>query len=343
MPTTTRGLHAVPAPEPALTVAAVARKLGVAPSTLRTWDRRYGLGPSAHTAGAHRRYTVEDVDRLVVMRRLTLEGVPPSEAAAHALRAQAAPVLTAVRAEPGAAEPSAGEDSAAEPALDIEAPDPACGRAGGGRVIPLGDVTPAARGLARAALCLDTEATVSLIREAVDTWGVVRAWDRVLAPVLAAVGARWAATGEGVEVEHSLCEAVVRVMRGLAEAGGPAEGPRVLLGCSEDDQHSLPVHVLAAALREEGVTSRMFGAGMPARSLVAAVRRSGPAVVFLFARLPVAPDSGQAGALDEIPRQRPTPHLVLGGPGWHGVDVPRHARLVHDLGSAVDEIVSLVG
>src|SRR5699024_777713 len=30
-----------------LTVAAVAARLGVAASTLRTWDRRYGLGPSA--------------------------------------------------------------------------------------------------------------------------------------------------------------------------------------------------------------------------------------------------------------------------------------------------------
>ncbi len=47
-----RPLRPVPAPEaPALTVAAVARRLGVAPATLRTWDRRYGLGPSEHTPG----------------------------------------------------------------------------------------------------------------------------------------------------------------------------------------------------------------------------------------------------------------------------------------------------
>ncbi|NAZ86498.1 MerR family transcriptional regulator, partial [Kineococcus indalonis] len=67
-----------------LTVAAVARRLGVAPATLRTWDRRYGLGPSEHTAGAHRRYSATDLARLVVMRRLTLEGVAPAEAAAIA-------------------------------------------------------------------------------------------------------------------------------------------------------------------------------------------------------------------------------------------------------------------
>lgn len=70
---------------PLLAVAAVARRLGVAPATLRTWDRRYGLGPSEHTAGAHRRYTGADVERLMVMRRLTLAGVAPVDAAQVAL------------------------------------------------------------------------------------------------------------------------------------------------------------------------------------------------------------------------------------------------------------------
>ena len=68
-----------------LTVAVVARRLGVAPATLRTWARRYDLGPSLHTAGSHRRYTSEDFARLVVMRRLTHEGVAPAEAAQVAL------------------------------------------------------------------------------------------------------------------------------------------------------------------------------------------------------------------------------------------------------------------
>lgn len=75
----------IPESEAALTVAAVARRLGVAPATLRTWDRRYGLGPSEHSAGAHRRYSPEDMARLLTMRRLTLDGVAPSEAARAAL------------------------------------------------------------------------------------------------------------------------------------------------------------------------------------------------------------------------------------------------------------------
>ncbi|WP_203669179.1 MerR family transcriptional regulator, partial [Cellulomonas pakistanensis] len=66
---------------PILTVAAVAARLGVAPATLRTWDRRYGLGASEHTAGAHRRYSTADLARLMTMRSLTLDGVPPADAA----------------------------------------------------------------------------------------------------------------------------------------------------------------------------------------------------------------------------------------------------------------------
>src|SRR5690606_35592128 len=96
-----------------LTVAAVANRLGVAASTLRTWDRRYGLGPSSHQAGSHRRYTPDDVARLETMRRLTLRGVAPADAARIAADADAgadAPERTAAPGRPGAG-PEAGADA----------------------------------------------------------------------------------------------------------------------------------------------------------------------------------------------------------------------------------------
>lgn len=68
-----------------LTVAAVARRLGVAPATLRTWDRRYGLGPSEHSTGEHRRYNAADLARLTLMRKLVIAGVSPAEAAQRAI------------------------------------------------------------------------------------------------------------------------------------------------------------------------------------------------------------------------------------------------------------------
>ena len=70
--------------EELLTVAAVARRIGVAPATLRTWDRRYGLGPSTHEAGEHRRYCPTDLAKLALMRRLITTGVSPADAAEKA-------------------------------------------------------------------------------------------------------------------------------------------------------------------------------------------------------------------------------------------------------------------
>src|SRR5689334_13558459 len=64
-----------------LTASAVARRLGVAVDTLRTWDRRYGVGPSDRATGSRRRYTNEDLGRLQQMRILVAEGMPAAAAA----------------------------------------------------------------------------------------------------------------------------------------------------------------------------------------------------------------------------------------------------------------------
>ena len=84
----------------ALTAGAAARRLGVAVTTLRTWHQRYGLGPSQHEPGQHRRYTREDMSRLEVMRRLTAQGVTPAEAAAWARRMPVPMDVPTVAAEP---------------------------------------------------------------------------------------------------------------------------------------------------------------------------------------------------------------------------------------------------
>src|SRR3954464_6265775 len=62
-------------------VGAVSERLGIAAPTLRSWDRRHGIGPSLRTAGNHRRYTELDIRRVLLMSRLTAQGVPAQSAA----------------------------------------------------------------------------------------------------------------------------------------------------------------------------------------------------------------------------------------------------------------------
>ena len=52
------------------TISEVAETLNVSVPTLRSWERRYGVICPARTAGSHRRYSDEDVDRLIVFLQL---------------------------------------------------------------------------------------------------------------------------------------------------------------------------------------------------------------------------------------------------------------------------------
>jgi DNA-binding transcriptional MerR regulator len=63
------------------TAGQVARHLGIAESTLRSWHRRYRIGPDNTPAGSYRRYGRADVSRLSRMRDLVRAGVLPSDAA----------------------------------------------------------------------------------------------------------------------------------------------------------------------------------------------------------------------------------------------------------------------
>ncbi len=65
----------------AWTAGQVARHLGIAESTLRSWHRRYGIGPHGSEPGRYRRYTEADVARLRRMLELINLGMLASDAA----------------------------------------------------------------------------------------------------------------------------------------------------------------------------------------------------------------------------------------------------------------------
>jgi len=311
-----------------LTVAAVARQLGVAPATLRTWDRRYGLGPSERSTGAHRRYTEADLARLQHMRRLVLEGVPPADAARQAL---------AVGPEQAAAAPRV---SVLRPTLRLAETEATDARHGGGRVIALPGATPAVRGLARAAIALDAHACSAIIDDSIDRNGVVWAWQFLIGPVLTGVGERWEADGSGVEVEHLLSAAVAASLNSAARGlQVPLSSRAVLLACSDDELHVLPLMATAAALAEEGIAARLLGERLPLPALEEAVRRTGPAAVLVWAQIPRSAD---ASRLAGLPNYRPTPAILVGGPGWYG-DLPAGVDRVDSLEGAVSRIQHAVG
>lgn len=315
-----------------LTVAAVARQLGVAPATLRTWDRRYGLGPSEHASGAHRRYTAADLARLEHMRRLVIAGVPPADAAREA-NSGVTPAEQATTGEPAnLLRPDGARWTRERPAPE--------GRAGGGRVVALPGASPAVRGLARAAVSLDGHACSGIVDDSIARHGVIWTWDHLIVPVLIGVGERWENSGSGIEIEHLLSSSIGASLSATARSlQEPVSSRAVLLACAAEELHVLPLMATAAALAEEGVSARLLGDRLPLPALEEAVRRTGPAAVLVWAQLP---GSAAAADLARLPNYRPTPTILIGGPGWFG-EIPQGVSRVGSLQDAVERIAHSVG
>ncbi|UZN02193.1 MerR family transcriptional regulator [Cellulomonas sp. S1-8] len=243
---------------PALTVAAVARRLGVAPATLRTWDRRYGLGPSEHSAGAHRRYTTHDLDRLLVMRRLTIDGVAPVEAARLALASDAHDAVAPAPA-PGSDDltrrlPASGGDGAPEGRARADAAT--SGRAAGAASAVAALVDGALTGRAdRCVSLLDTTTADDLT-----AW-----WTTLVQPALAALARRTVVERPGVDARETLLGAVLTAVRAHT-ATPPASGaPVVLLLPVPGEVRPVQAHVLAAALVDGGVDARLVAGPVSTR------------------------------------------------------------------------------
>jgi DNA-binding transcriptional MerR regulator len=314
--------------EVGLGVAAVARRLGVAPGTLRTWARRYGIEPTGHEAGTQRRYGAADLARLTLMRRLMLEGVSAADAAHATLEPVAPPPRRGLR--------RARAREVAPAVRSVRR------RAGGGHVVPLRDASPAARGLARAAMALDAQTCAELLDSSLARRGVLVSWQDMVLPVLGGLGERWRATGRGVEIEHLLSECVEDALREVTRhITQPRSTAPVLLAAPDVEAHDLPLHALAAALAERSVPVRMFGAGVPLGALANAVSRIGAGVVFLWAQ--GAAQRLDPASLSVIPDLSPRPLLVLGGPGWRPCATDHSVRRVDDLPGAVQAVLSGLG
>jgi MerR family transcriptional regulator, light-induced transcriptional regulator len=299
-----------------LGVGAVAARLGVAPETLRSWGRRYGLVPSGRTGGGHRRYDPDDLARLLLMQRLVAAGAAPAEAARRVL-------------------------ASGDPAADRDQPTaqaPGGRRTGaGGTVLALPDAPPEARGLARAAARLDAGAVHAILGDLLVERGTVNTWDTVLRPVLVAAGLRWEQTGAGIDVEHLLSEAVTETLRAhRACQPRPHPGRGVLLTSPPGDWHVLPLHVLAAALAERRVPSQVLGQ-LPVSALVSAVRRTGASGIFIWSQRRPQPGDGPGPVfpVDALPPSRAARTLVAGGPGWAGSDVDDRVVVSGSLADAV--------
>ncbi len=294
-----------------VSVAVAARRLGVAPATLRTWDRRYGLGPSQRDGGAHRRYSPLDLARLNYMSALVRSGSSPAQSAAAALAREFTH--------------DEYESNTSHSAM-VGAGHTPLGRSGGGNVVATPGCNRRVRGLAKSASALDQAACAAIISESLQETGVIQTWNELLLPMLKSIGELWESRQCGIEVEHVLSTAIQVEFSSYAfEAATKAPRGTVLLGSVAHGDHQLALWAVGAGLAEQGIRFVHLGGGMPLESLGEVISRTGPRAVFLWSQIL---GSADAAGLADLPSLRPNPRIVIGGPGWHNTP----ARGVHVAG-----------
>lgn len=277
-------------PEPAWTAAAVARRIGVAPATLRSWSRRYGIGPTGHTSGRHRRYTAADLAEIDAVLALVAQGVALS-AAAETVRSQ----RHSQRYSPGHG--PADRRDAAEGAGPV--------RAGG---VPE---------LVAAIERLDSATASAVLAAALDEDGVITAWEQLCRPAFAALDVP-AARGRGCTDSQLLLSWVVTTCLRRTSATVPVPtGRPVLLACAAGDHHSLPLDALFAALVEHEVPAVMLGPAVPVAALRHAAHRLRPAAVVVSSH---RAGTARTALLADLSGDTGT--VVAAGPGWDGQPVP---------------------
>ncbi|MBO9554218.1 MerR family transcriptional regulator [Cellulomonas sp.] len=305
---------------PALAVAAVARRLGVAPATLRTWDRRYGLGPSEHSAGAHRRYSAVDVDRLLVMRRLTLDGVAPGEAARVALATDVRPATPA--------------DGVAAPTSDVPRQATALGRA---------HLTATPTDLVDAALAGDPGRCARLLGldGVASRGGVAGWWTALVEPALSDLARRTVVDTPGVDAELTLRSAALEALRVHAGRPPAVGAPVVLVLVPPGEPRPLVTHALAAALAAEGSDARIVGGPVgPHHAVELVVMTRAVAVVTVGRR-----HDPDLSAVARLAHDRPdVPQFVMvPAAAWDAVPVERSVHVARSFTGLLHEVLAVAG
>lgn len=294
-------------------VGSVAERLGISASTLRTWERRYGVGPTHRTSGGHRRYTENDIQRVMLIKSLIASGAPPMEAARVA---QSTPADGLAQALSDAAGDDHGADLEHEQVVDA---------------------------IISAARDYEPERIRSFIAGALRRDGVIPAWSGVIAPALIKIGREWSEGRLGIEAEHLTSEIVVGELRAHTRAAGrlDSSGPTIVLTSAESDLHSLPLIALEAALADAGRACHVLGAQFPAKALASMTANLRPTIVFVWASLPRTEDDDMWQVVTSMV---PPTTAILGGPGWPDrPDARGQATVSVSLESTVARITSLVG
>jgi DNA-binding transcriptional MerR regulator len=208
----------------------LSRRIGVSPDLLRKWESRYAVLTPSRTTGNQRLYSQVDEARARLMLRHLGDGMSPAQAAELAIAAR-------FRIKASAASPAAApvDDRAARARTTLQT------------ALERYDETTAEQALEQ---LLTTCTATAVIRD-------------VLLPYLHEIGERWGDAHLSIAQEHFASGFIHSRLLGMARGWDRGLGPRAVLACPPDEQHTFGLIAFGIALHQIGWRITYLGADTP--------------------------------------------------------------------------------
>lgn len=279
------------------TIKRAAQQVGISESTLRAWDRRYGVGATQRTESGYRLYDGRDLHALRLMRALIDDGWPAQAAADEMRRRISSDVPGPAPLEPD----GAGSDDTAA--------------------------------LIRIAAALDAPALGALLDRQFGGASFEAVADRWLLPALHALGAAWKARQVTVAGEHMVAHAITRRLSAAYDAAGDNPmGPRLLIGLPPGARHELGLLAFATAARRAGLSTIYLGADVPTSEWITAATGATGDVACAVLAAPTEADVSPVREIAEALRAaRPDLLVAVGGSAQESAP-PWCIKLGHQVG-----------
>jgi methylmalonyl-CoA mutase cobalamin-binding subunit len=261
------------------TIKRAAERAGVPVTSLRAWERRYGVVRPARTNAGYRLYDDAAVARLQTMRRLIAAGWSASAAAGVVISGD----VPAELAEPPGAPAASGVVAQ----------------------VLLGQLLDGAR-----------RVDPAVVGDALDHMFVRASFelmvDELLFPALRALGDAWAAGSVSVAGEHLVSQAVLqRLLAAFAAAGTEPAGPgSIVVGLPPGSQHEIGALSFATVCRRRGLPVVYLGQNLPVADWITASAQARAAVLGVARSRDVRPALQAAHAIRE---SYPGTIVALGG------------------------------
>lgn len=263
---------------PEYRIGELSRRVGVAPETLRAWERRYQLMTPSRTRGGNRVYSVDDELRVRAMSRLREQGVGATEAARLA------------RADPQLSERAGHGAVVAGNAAPSQADAVLAGRVapvgmGAGAVAPVPMPRPVLQAscdqLLDALRSFDEAAAHDALDSALERFEPDEVLEHVVLSSLSSLGREWMAGSSTVGQEHFASNLLRGRLMGLARGWGSGDGPLALLACPPGERHDLALIAFGLALRRQGWRIAFFGVDTPLFTLHDAAASLEPSAIVI--------------------------------------------------------------